>query len=167
MCQVLVVEFEVEFGAGIDDSAINTRAYGYAAGPVIGGQRQLESGGVHIGHGNKPALSERGAPSAAIFKIDAAQKHAAPEIEFLTIRENVHPSQVEPFAAVNAELEREPVRKVNQILVFDDASGDIGALPVVTAREIGSRIIDIIHHGPGGRSPGGKISVAERAQGFA
>ena len=49
----------------------------------------------------------------------------------------------------DAKLEREPVGKIDEILVLDHAAGDVGAQPVVAAREVGARIVNAVRPRPG------------------
>ena len=76
-------------------------------------------------------------------------------------------SRIEPVAIGDAKLEREPVRKIDEILVLDHAAGNVGAQPVVAAGEVGSRIVNVIRRAPRRRPARREIAIPQGAQGFA
>ena len=76
-------------------------------------------------------------------------------------------SGIEPVRIGDAKLEREPVGKIDEVLVLDHPAGNIGAQPVVAAGEVGPWIVDVIRHRPGCGPARREIAIPQGAQGFA
>ena len=122
---------------------------------------------MHIAHRHQAPLAQRAAPPLAILEAEAAQQHAAAQIELLAIRQELDAARIEPVLLGDAKRQRQPVGAIHQILVFDEAAGDVGAQAVVAAGEVGPRIVNVIGLRPGGGAARREIAVPQRAQGFA
>ncbi len=71
---------------------------------------------------------------------------------------------VEPLSVCDPELQRQPVGDVDQFLVLHVAAPDVADQPVVQAREVGARVVDVVGHRLGQRSTGDEVAVAQGAQ---
>ena len=61
----------------------------------------------------------------------------------------------------------QPIRQVHEIFILDRPAFDLGLQPVVPAGQVGPRVMRGIGVGFGRRPAGGKVSVAQRTEGFA
>jgi len=73
---------------------------------------------------------------------------------------------VEPdrFPALDAQLEHQPVRQVDQVLVQDRAAPENGGLPVEPAVDVCAWIVDAGGVLPLGGAAGAEVAVARRRQ---
>src|ERR1039457_333122 len=69
---------------------------------------------MHAAHRHQAPLLERTAPSLGVLEADAPQQHAAPQIEFLAVRQELNGSRIEPVLLGDAKLEREPVGAIHE-----------------------------------------------------
>src|SRR5690606_17808272 len=60
--------------------------------------------------------------------------------------------------------QRQPVREVDHVLVLDPPPGDLRGQPVVAARRVGARVVDVVGGALRQGAPGGEAAVAQRAQ---
>ena len=89
------------------------------------------------------------------------------DVELLPVGQDFDLGQVEPVAVLDPERQTQPVRHVDQVLVFDRMAGDLGDQAVVAAGDVGSRIMGVFGGvGPFGGAAGAEITVSEHAQGF-
>ena len=72
---------------------------------------------MHVGHRDQATLVERTAPSSTVLEANATEQHATPQIELLPIGEELELAGIEPLLVTDANLEREPVWEVDEILV--------------------------------------------------
>ena len=115
---------------------------------------------------DQPAFFQHRAPSVFVFEAYRAQEEAALHVEFLTILQDVHLRQAEPFFPGTAETEADPVGKIDKIFVFYHPSLYFRLEAVVSPGQIGSGVVDSIGLRLGGSSPCGKVTVSQSAKGF-
>ena len=90
---------------------------------------------MHAAHRDQASLLECAAPPLAVLEAYAPQQHAAPEVEFPAVRQELG-LDIEPVPFGDAKLEREPIGEIDEILILDHAASNVGAQPIVTAGEI-------------------------------
>lgn len=129
-------------------------------------QRHLERGQVPVVHRHEPAFAKRAAP-APVVEPQGSQQHPSPEIQLLAVFQQRHASFIEPIGVRQTNPPGQPVRQVDEILVPDDATGNLGLQAVVAAGEVGARIVDAIGHRSRRSAPCAEVTVSQRAQGFA
>src|SRR5206468_272164 len=71
------------------------------------------------------------------------------------------------FLTLNPQLQQQPVRKVDQVLVEDWSTSEDGGFPVEATVGVGARVMDRVRVLPFSRSPGREVAVAGRSQGLA
>src|SRR5690606_39022176 len=94
-------------------------------------------------------------------------ERAMAKIELLRPGQHLSVAQTEPVAVSDAKLDQEPVRQVDEILVFDATPRDLRTHPVVAAGEIGTRVMTAVRARPDEGATRGEVAVPERAQGLA
>ena len=119
---------------------------------------------MRVGHGDEAALGQPGHPAVRVADTEQAREHAAAQVQLLPVAEHLQLVQVQPPAALGPEGQRQPVGRVDQVLVLDLAAGDPADQAVVAAGDIGAGVVDGVG-GCLGRGPaGGEVAVAEGAQ---
>ena len=121
---------------------------------------------VTVAHVNQAALAQLADALLAVLEADRAVQHAASQVEFLAKRKDVDRVKVEPFPLFDTEAEREPVGKIDQILVFHLATGNLGGAAIEAPGQIGAGIVNPIGRGLRGGSAGAEVTVAYRAKRF-
>ena len=147
--QVFAVELLIQLRARVDDASVDRRTDRDSSRPVLGGQHQFQRAQMHVGHRDETLLLQQTSSPLSILETYGAQQHAAPQIEFLAIRQEFDGPRIEPVLIGDPKLEREPIGEIDEILVLDHPAGNIGAQSVVAAGEVGPRIVNVIRHRPG------------------
>ncbi len=131
--------------------AVERRAQVHAARPVLGRQHPLDRREVHVGHMDQAAAPQRARSPLAIAEPHRPLDDPVLEIELLAVVEDVDRFQGEGFAALRLEGQTRPVRPVDQILVLDDATGDLGLQAIVAASQVGPGVVGAagFHHAHG------------------
>jgi hypothetical protein len=114
---------------------------------------------------NETALQDPGDPVPGIPPADFPHQDAASEVQLLPITEQVDPARIEPVLIFVAKGEGEPVRHIDQILVFDGPTVNLRFKPIVTSRQVGAGIMDLVGDRLRRRAASAEIAVADRAQG--
>src|SRR5690606_13129743 len=102
--------------------------------------------------------------TAPIFEADGPKQKATPEIQLLTVREKRNGPRIEAIFAGDAQLDREPVGKIDEVFGLDDAARDVGTKAVVASSEIRPRIVDLVRDRPWPACTRGEIAVAQGTQ---
>ena len=89
------------------------------------------------------------------------------QVESLPVREQLNVREVEPCFAGVTKGEDQPIRQVHEIFILDRSSFDLGLQPVISACQVGAGIVRGIGVRFVSRSSGGKVSIAQRTEGFA
>lgn len=61
-----------------------------------------------------------------VSEVNGAVEHTLSKVEFLPVGQELHGPRVKPLLPGDAEGQRQPVRQVDQILVFDLMPVDLG-----------------------------------------
>ena len=164
--KVAVVQLAVAVDARVDDAAVEPGTDLELAGPVLGLERRLEGGQVHVAHANEAALCQPCAAPVGVLPANVPGEHAAADVELVAVGEKVSVRRVEPLPAGDAEAERQPVRHVDKILILDRAARDLRPQAVVQAGDVGARVMNLVGTGLRDRAAGREVPVAECAQRF-
>ena len=165
--EVAVLEFAVPLDTPIDDASIEGRADGDPTRPVDGAEGHLEGGEVRPVEADEAAPRHERLSPRVVPHVDVVVEFARADPEFVPVRQDLNGIQIEEVSVFDAERERKPVREVDQILVLDGASADLGRQAVVAAVDVRARVVDIIVRvRPRGRAPRAEVPVAERREGF-
>jgi hypothetical protein len=150
---VLVAHGAVELGPNLD-----------LARPVERRQGPLDGRQVGLRHVHEPAAHERRLPALPVAEPERALEHAAPHVQPAAELAQLHAVGCEPVSIPHPEGQRQPVGPVHQVFVLDDAAGDLGLQPVVTARQVGARVVRIPRRELLEGAPRDDVAVAERAE---
>ncbi len=164
--KVPVVEIPVASDAVVDHCSIKGRHKLYSPRPVFGGQRRHLSGNVWKGHVNDAPVLKRADTSMVILEPNEPLQDSASHVQLLAVGKDIYPGQVEPGRTGQAELEGQPVRKIDEVLVFHDVSCDFGFKAVVPACKIGAWIVYAVAFGFCSGAPGCEITISEGAKRF-
>jgi hypothetical protein len=115
-------------------------------------------------HADEPTLGHVRAPAVGILPGQLSGECPPAHVQLRAVFAYLGPPGVEPFPAGRPEPQRQPVGDVDQILVLDRPSGDLGPGPVVQARDIGARVVDAVGVGLRQRPTGHEVAVSQRAQ---
>ena len=162
--QVAALELPVAGDALVDDARVKRRDNLHRAGPVLGRDGPRERRLVHVGHADEAAACERRLATPAVAEAKPAHHRRVAEVHLVPVAQKLDVLQVDRLVAADAELEHEPVGKVDQVLVEHRAAAHDGRLPVVAAMCVGARIVDVVHVGPLGAATRAEIAVAGRGQ---
>ena len=164
--EVAVVQRAVALHAGVDDATVEAGTDLELASPVLGLERRLEGGQMHVAHVNEAALGQPCAAPVGVLPAHVPGENAAADVELVAVGEEINLRRVEPLPAGDAEAERQPVRHVDKILVLDRAARDRRAEAVVKASDVGARVMNLVGTGLRVRTAGREVPVAQGAQRF-
>jgi hypothetical protein len=99
---------------------------------------------VRVAHAHEPTLRHPHDPPLAVAEPRQPGEDASPEVELEAVIQHLCGRRTEPAAATGTEVERQPVGRVDQALVVDGAARDLGVQPVVDARDVGTRVVDVV-----------------------
>ena len=119
--EMAVGQLPIAWDARVDDVAVDPRADVQASGPVLRDDRGVEAGDARVVHRDEPPLDERRLMSAA-SEADVTREGARSKIELLPVRDQFDRANIEPIPTPDPEREREPVGKVDELLVLDLAT---------------------------------------------
>ena len=137
------------------------------AGPVVRGNHDLQPGEMRITQVDEPSGAHRGLSPLAVLKLVRTMKDSGLQVEGLPVRKQIHGREVEPILAGVAKGQDQPIRQVHEIFILDRPAFDLGLQPVVSACQVGPRVMRGIGIRFGSRPSGGKVPVAQRTEGFA
>ena len=157
-------EIAVALNAGVADIPVDDRQEFDGARPVLGPQGCLQRASVWEVHGRDTPLYHRGGAPGRIAEAELAGQFGLPQIQILPVGEQLGRVNVEPIAAVDAELAGQPVRQVDQTLVLDINPGHVIGEAVVQAGGVAAGVVEWAGIGLGGTASGRAITVTHRAQ---
>src|SRR6266498_3721759 len=89
------------------------------------------------------------------------------KIQVLVVVDHVDVAEAYPRAVLDPEVQGQPVRHVDHVLVLDLTAGDRAGEPVVEAGDVGPGIVDPVSPSLRERSTRGEVAVPEGAEGLA
>jgi hypothetical protein len=99
---------------------------------------------VRVAHADEPAAVQRRLPAAEITETNVADDSRVPDVQFVAVTEQIHVGEPDRLPALDAQLEDQPVRHVNKILVEHGHAAQDRRLAVVTAVYVGTRIMHAV-----------------------
>ena len=115
-------------------------------------------------HGRDSALQHPGDSSGRVAESELPDQFGMPKVHGLLIAQHLGGIDIKPVAPVDAELQRQPVRQIDQALILDANTGDVVGETVVQTGGIGSRVVQRSCIGLGRTPAGGPLPIADRAQ---
>src|SRR5580693_6419337 len=110
---------------------------------------------------------QRRLPAVEITETNVADDSRVPDVQFMAVTEQIHVGEPDHFLALDAQLEDQPVRHVNKILVEHRHAAQDRRLAVVTAVYVGAGIVHTVGFFPLRRATRAQVAVACRGQRFA
>ena len=166
--QMAVGELAVAGDAIVDDPPVEGRADLDFPAPVLRRDRHLDGRQMRLVHAHDAPAFDLGRTPLAVAETQGTGQDRFVDVELLPVGHDFDVRQVEPRPVPDPERQAQPVRHVDQVLVFDRVSGDLGDQPVVAARDIGAGVVRVLGGvGPFGGAAGAEIAVSEDGQGFA
>ena len=132
--------------------------------PVLGCQRPLDAGLVAMGHAHEAAAAQHRLPAGAVTEAQHPLHHRQPDVVRVLVGDQFDVVEPDRFPALDAQLEHQPVRQVDKVLVQDRAAPEDGGLPVEPAVDVGAWIVDAAGVLPLGGAAGAEVAVACRRQ---
>ena len=164
--EMLLGKFAITRHAVIGHASVQGGADRHATRPILGRQLDTKPGQMGIGHTDETTFAPPCGLALGVPDPEVTVKQPPLEVEFLAKREHVHLIHSEPFAVVNTEGERQPVRQIDEILVFNGTARYLGGKAVISARQIRARIVHVVGHGIRSGASGPEIAITQRAEGF-
>src|SRR5690606_27834724 len=121
---------------------------------------------VRVVHRHQPPLDHPGAPPFTVDGVEGPGEHAAPHVQ-LGAGRGGRVGAGAPAAVAAAEGQREPVGRVDQVLVLHPVAVHGGDRAVVAAGDVGAGVVHPVGPGLRGGAAGGEEAVAQGAQGLA
>ncbi len=134
------------------------------ARPVHRRQRPLDRRLVHVGHAHEAAALEHRLPIRPVDEAHPPEHRGRADVVRVAVLEHVDALQADRVLALDAQLEDEPVREVDEILVEDGAPAHDRRLAVVAAVAVGARVVLLVGVLPLGGAAGAEVAVAGRGQ---
>ena len=141
--EVSVGELAVAFDPPVDHRAVQRGLDLDAVGPIEGGDRRLDRRHVRVGHADDAPGHQSGLTAIAVAQRGVDRQDAVLDVQFLAERQHRRIRHIDDGAVRAADRQRQPVRRVEQILVLDHAPGHLRLQPVVAAGQVGSGIVDV------------------------
>lgn len=169
--QVHAVELAVPGHAAVGDRSVQGRLDRHDALPPVRGELGAQSCEMRVAHVHEAQLPH-GQNTAVPHRVaHAPLQSARTQVQTLVMIEQRFAVRREPGSAValrfDPEVQREPVGKVDHVLVVDLLAGHRGGEPVVAARGVRTGVVRITGRALGRGAAGGEVPVAQRAQGLA
>jgi hypothetical protein len=106
-------------------------------------------------------------PTVEITETNVADDSRIPNVQFVAVTEQIHVGEPDRIPALDAQLEDQPVRHVNKILVEHGHAAQDRRLAVVTTVYVGAGIMHTVGFFPLRRAARAQVAVARRGQRFA
>ena len=121
---------------------------------------------MRVGHTDDLMIFDQRDPALVILPLDASRQDPFLHIEFLLPVEDLDGLPVEPRPVIDTEVNHQPIRTVDKILVINRPVGDFRSQRIVHPGDVCARIVYLRGVRPGQRSACTEVTVAQRAQGF-
>jgi len=132
--------------------------------PVARDEGPLDTGVMLIGHADEPAAGQRRLPAGAVTKAEVPKDGRVPDVIFVAVGKQLDVIDRHRFLAFDAQLEDQPVRQVDEILVQDRQAAHHRGLAVVAAVRVGARVVHAVGVCPLGRAARAQVPVASGGQ---
>ncbi|MDF2978876.1 MAG: hypothetical protein K0S40_3604 [Actinomycetospora sp.] len=139
--EVAALEVAVAGHHVVVDAAVDRRDDPDPARPVLRGERPLHRGLVAVGHGDETAAAQRRLAAPAVAEAELAPHRRGADVVGVAVVEHLDVVEADRVLAVDAQLEDQPVRQVDEVLVEDRAAAEDGRLAVVRAVGVGAGVV--------------------------
>lgn len=136
------------------------------SGPVFGEEGRFQPGQVRCCHGHQPAGDHRGGPVGAVEDAVARVQHTGTQVEGLAVVDHLGRVRTHPRALVCSPAQRQPVRQIDQALVFAAVPLHVAAQPVEHPGDVGPGMVHPISGDFRRCAAGDQVAVAQRAESF-
>jgi hypothetical protein len=157
-------ELPVTDDTPVRDPAVQRRYHLHIARPVLRRDGPLHGRLVHVSHADVAARLERGLAACPVAYPQATLELGVAHVVFVAVGEELDVFSPEGLLTFYAQLEQEPVREVDQVLVQDRHPGHDGGLPVEATVGVRARIAHSVGLGPRQGTPRAKVAVAGGSQ---
>ena len=157
--QVAALQLPVAGDTAIAHPAVDRRDDLDVPRPVLRNQRPLDPRVVRIAHADEPAAVQCHLPAAEITETNLADDSRVPDVQFVSVTEQIHLGEPDRLPALEAQLEDQPVRHVNKILVEHGHAAQDRRLAVVTAVYVGTGIMHAVGVFPLHRAARAQVAV--------
>ena len=155
----------------VGHGAVEAGAHGKAPGPVHGADRVADRPQVGVVHARDPAAFDRRDPAFLVLEGQRALHHGFAQTQGVPVVQDLHvqgaakAGSARRQAVADSQLDRQPVRAVDQIVVDDRLAVDHAREAVVHPGNVRARVVDhligpVALEGP----PGAEVAVAHRGQ---
>ena len=165
--QVAAFQLLVARDAAIPHPAVDRRDHLDAPRPVLRDERPLDPCVVCVGHADEPAALQCRLPAAAIAEAKVADDGRVPDVELVAVVEQLDVGEPDRVLALDAQLEDQPVRQVDEILVEHGQAAEDRRLAVVASVYVGAGIVHTVGVLPLRRTTCAQVAVARRGERFA
>ena len=162
--EVVIGECAVALDAVVAHVPVDHGEDFHRARPVLGPDRGFQRARVRCVHGGDPALQHPAGPAGRVAETELAGQFGSPQIHRLAVGQYLGGVDVEPVAAVDAELERQPVRQVDHALVLDTDTGHLVGEPVEEPCGVGAGVVVPAGIGLRRAAPRRAVAVADGAE---
>ena len=115
-------------------------------------------------HRHQPPLGHRQLASIGGCELAGTGEDPAAQVEVALVPAGGEAAGRPPSAVIDGEVEREPVRRVDEMLGLHSGVAEAGGEPVVDTREVGARVVHAVVAGLGCGAAGREVAVGEGAQ---
>src|SRR5690242_17422888 len=119
---------------------------------------------MRVGHADEAATVQRRLMALLITEREVAADGREPDVKLVAVTEQIYVGEPDHVAALDAQLEDQPVRQVDEILVEHGQAAQDRRLAVVTAVRIGAGIVHTVSVFPLRRAAHAQVAVARRGQ---
>jgi hypothetical protein len=119
---------------------------------------------MDIGHAHEATATQRRLPPDAVTEVQRSADDRMADVDLVPVVDQLDVLQADGVLALDPQLEHQPVRQVDQILVEHGEAAEDGRLAVVDAVRVGARVVDPVGVLPLGCAPGAQVAVARRGQ---
>ncbi len=142
--EVAALEVAVARDAAVGDAAVERGDDLDAARPVLRRQPPLDRGLVGVRHAHEaPAAQGRLAP-AAVAEAQRPADHGDADVVLVAVLEQLDVADADRVLALDAQLQHEPVGKVDEVLVEDRPAAHDRRLAVVEPVGVRARVVDVV-----------------------
>ena len=161
------LELEVASDAAVGDPAVDRRDHLHPARPVACGQRPFDTGAVGVGHAHEPAAGQPRLAAAGIAKAKRPARHRPAQVELMAVVQQLHLAEADRVLALDPQLQHQPVRQVDEVLVEHRDAPEDRRLAVVDPMGISPGVMHTVGVLPLGSAPGAEPTVSARGQNLA
>jgi hypothetical protein len=158
--QVTPLELTVAGHPAVGHPPVQCRDDLHPARPILRCHGPLDTRLVDVSHADEATAAQRCLPAGPVAEAQFAHHHGGVDVQLMPVGQVLDVADAHRLLALDDQLEHEPVRQVDQILVEHGASAQDRRLAVVGSVGVRTRVMHAMRVLPLGGPAGTEVAVA-------